>query len=652
MHLVLLPLLALVFLFLEIGIGGARLVYTVPAVCTLAVAGVLAALRPLPMRGKPSTWCLGTALVFGAYILVRNRLSEIDHLARLQFYIMAGCLIVYLLTALFLPDSRHRKALLVVLLALAVAQVLLGFYQFARVNAWMPLPWAQRRDDWWRASGFFISPNHFAGYLEILFFAAASFAVWGRGKAAGRILMAYAALVCVVGVAISGSRGGYLSVIFGGLVFFGLSLVASYHLRREAFPKIAIVSTLAAVLVAGGLFLTMFQSTTLLLRFQAINDPENMRFLLWDSALEQFMLSPWFGTGGFSFFYFGRLFRNPLVQNDPIHVHNDYLQLLADYGLAGVVLFGALYLAHAAAGWQGFRRRLRAMRSHAETQSDSLALAIAGLCVLAAYTVHSVVDFNMHLTVNALLVAFFLACLTSAVRAPGQSKNPGRLALLQRFVLPAGSIALLVHATPFIRSEYLSERARVALRDGHPSEALTLASDGLAIDAANPDLWFYAGEAARMLAWEDDAGRRALLQKSIESFTAGLRVFPYDSRLALKLAQTYSESGDYDTAAAFIDLAESLDPQSGLVFAFRGMIELAAGYIEDARAAFEDALALGGQGGDMARQGLQLAAEAEKNGLQPRSLLPPILLPDNPVKTESPILPEPEPGGVSDGTVQ
>jgi O-antigen ligase len=613
-----LGLLILVLLGLQVGIGGARLVYTVPGVSLLALAGLLAIFVPTRTDQKPSVWCLVAALLFSGYILVRNRLSEIDHLGRMQFYIMAGVLICYLLSALVLTSPKQRKALIYFLLIMALVQVGIGLYQFAKVNGWMPLPWAQRRDEWWRASGFFISPNHFSGYLEIAALMGLGLLLWGRQHIATRFLTGYAFFVCLVGIAISGSRGGYLSIMFGSFVFLGLSLYAWYYVRRERFVLLTSTVVVLTSIVVGGLFWIMFQSQTLKLRFQAINDPENMRFLLWDSAIQQWLLSPWFGTGAFSFFYFGRLFRNPSVQNDPIHVHNDYLQLLGDYGAIGGVLFLFLLIVHLMGGFRGLRVQLKRLQMAGETQSDSVALTIGGLSVIAAYLVHSVVDFNMHLTVNAILIGFVFGLLASPGTSVGSHRpvDAGPLPKILRFVLPVGCAALLWFTAAQIPSEYFSEKARVALRDENARASLEFALKGLAYDENNPDLLYYAAESSRILALQDPENENALRLQSISLFERALEVFPYDSRLGMKLALVWMQAGDYFEATNALAQAEEWDPFSSFVSAYRGILEMGDGNLDGALFSFEEARSLGGEGGRLATELIptvrQLLAEEEE----------------------------------------
>ena len=614
--LILLPILA-AFAILEIFIGGARLLYAVPGVVCLGVAALLSAFPLIKTSQRTSIAALTTSLLFAAYIGARNRFSEIEYIGRLQFFILAGCLLIYLIFTLVLTRPAERKGLFLFLLILALVQLIPGLIQFTQGNQWMLLPWAQRLDAGsWRASGFFICPNHFAGLLEAMALMASSYAIWGRLTMTSRILCGYAALLCMGGVAISGSRGGYLSLTFGIGVLIILTFIARLRLKKDQFLLATLIAlAVLAMLLAGILFL-LFQSPHLAERVAQINDPENCRLLLWSAAIQQFHLSPIWGTGGFSYLYYGRLFRDAAIQNDPIHVHNDYLQLLADYGLVGLSVFAVFLLTHLSAGIIAFRRFSESSSRHSlDLQSDRLALNIGALCVVAAYLVHSIVDFNMQLPLNAFMMAVILAVLANPgapSEAQGGSHSSDFFRTGVRYTLPLLGLVALIYGIPMIRGEYLSERARVALRDGHQKEALDWARKGILKDRDNPDLCFYQGEAALELALlgkTKSADTPGLSREAVDSFASGLRVFPYDSRLAVKSAQALAAAGNYSAAIDAIDFAEKIDPNSAFVPAYRGMVEYAFGYFDQARINFNQAVELGGEGAQIAQKGLKLLDE-------------------------------------------
>lgn len=608
---------------LEVGIGGARLLYGIPGICLMGLAGIATLLAGSRQGGKPDVTALVSTAIFALYVIVRNRLSEIEYIGRLQLFIVVGALLAYLIVALVVTSPKHRRILFAGVILLALLQLYPALIQFTQKNGWMPLDWAQRRGaQGWRASGFFISPNNFAGLMELACLMALSLTLWGRTSWVARMLFGYAALATAAGVVISGSRGGYLSLTAGAGVVAILSILA-WEKQREKNPLLAAAVTGGLLAVVCGGLVWALQSSAVSERVAQIHDPENMRLLLWKSALQQFGLSPVWGTGGFSFLYYGRLFRDPIVQNDPIHVHNDYIQLLADYGLAGAILFLLLLASQLRAGIAGFRHLVR--KSDDEKQNsygDRLPLLIGALAGLFAYVVHSVVDFNMQLPLNAVVMAMLLGVITNPGGRPvNSSLHHGHVRkTLLRGCIPLLGVLVLIYGIPRIPGEYYSEKSRVALRDGKPEEALKIARSGLQSIKDNPELYYQAGDAALRLAETEgkDAGRLHL--EAVDMFSKGLSLFRYDSRLALKLALAQASLGDYYTATETVRYAGKLDPNSSFVPAYRGYIEYVFRYYDDAEVAFRNAIDLGGEGADVARQGLALvekAREAAGPGIYP-----------------------------------
>jgi O-antigen ligase len=640
MHLLVLITIFVSLAFLEIFIGGARLLYAIPGILLVGLAAILSILRLKNSGGRTDLPALLSAGAFALYILVRNRFSEVEYIARLQFFIMAGCLMAYLLVALVITDPRERKLLFYFLIFLALAQLVPALIQFSEGNEWMPLSWAQRRvgAQGWRASGFFISPNNFAGYMEIISIMATSFVIWGRGGWVIRMLTAYTAVAAVAGVAISGSRGGYLSLTMGLCILSLLSFLA-WTRMHERNTKVALAVSASFVFMVFLIIWWSLQSGLVIERVAQINDPQNMRLFLWAAALKQFGISPLCGTGGFSYLYYGRLFRDPLVQNDPIHVHNDYLQLLADYGITGVALFLIFLVLNLRAGIRSFRLLAGRFSKAGWVPGDRLPLVIGSLSAVAAYMVHSVVDFNMQLPLNALMMAVVFGVLANPGGKPSSSKQDSNalVSSIFKWLLPVIGLSVIAYGAPMIQGEYLAEKSRVALRDGHTKKSLEIAREGLGKYNDNPELCFDAGEAALRLSDQEKKNTQALCNESVKYFTAGLKIFPYDSRLALKLAQAQAASGNYFHALAAVSYAEKLDPNSSFVPAYRGVVEYSFGYSENAMVSFNHAIELGGEGAQIARSGMEMAQKALEMEAPARELPD-----DQPLPTDYPKRTEPE----------
>lgn len=573
---------AALFLFIfavvlmQILIGGAGLVYGLPGDLLLGLAGVaLLFVQREKYCGSLTLWSGISALLLAGFVIARAFFSPVEYLARWDLFLTLGALLAYLMTSRYFVRSRERLIVVGVLAALALVHVVIGAIQFKQRDNFMLIPWMIRSDWDWRASGFYIYPNHLAGLLEMLCFLALSVCCWGRVQNWVRILGGYCALMCVVGIALSGSRGGYLSTLFGLVVFCAISLWVIRRVRPDRQWPLTAAALLGVGLLVGGALFFMVKSAAISERVETVYDPTNMRLHMWQSALQQFHLSPVTGTGSGTFLYYAREFRSPEVQADPIFVHNDYLHLLAEYGVIGAAL-GAVFLGlHIFSGVGGLRKIVNCkLKLEWRTSSNELALAMGALCGVAALLVHSVVDFNFHLPANALLGALLFGILaTPSADLKPLGEKPRRGAGWLPWVVPVAAVAMLALAVPLLPGEYYGELARRALRDRRYEESRALAERAVGYEKKNPNLYFHLGEARHfMTEGEKDAvARAALHEQAAEAYEEGLKLFPKDTRLLLKLGMTLDLAGRFAEADAIYQRAIEGDPNFGNVYAYYGL---------------------------------------------------------------------------------
>ncbi len=341
---------------MQVLVGGTRLVYCLPSSAAIGLAGGLAIFflrRPKP---TPNQICLAVAALFFAYILARAWLSPVPYIARSDIYSVLAGLVVYYLFACVFTDARLRLFVVGALLVLALAHVFVGALQFRDGNNFMPISWLQRYDYGPRASGFYVCPNHLAGLLEVVGILGLSAVCWSRWPIWLKLLVGYAVGVCYVGVILTGSRGGYLSTAASVIVFAFLSLTILRRSSRRAFWTVGGAGAVAAIILAAVAMYAINRSPYLSGRANNVIDTSNIRLDLWQAAIQQWHLQPVFGTGSGTHLYFGRLFRAPGVQRDPIYVHNDYLHLLAEYGLVGAAGMFLFVGAHLLAASRNFAR--------------------------------------------------------------------------------------------------------------------------------------------------------------------------------------------------------------------------------------------------------------------------------------------------------
>jgi O-antigen ligase len=256
--------------------------------------------------------------------------------------------------------------------------------------------------------GPYVSHNHYAGAMEMLVGICLGFCLSLRGGAQ-RALAGFAVLVMISSVVLSGSRGGTTALAIEGILF--VIVMATNQWRRSALAFFAITVVLAS-------FWLLPANVADRLSTVAKSDVSyTTRKALTLDSLRMFRQHPWagIGLGAFEAEY-------PRYQSFPSdllldYAHNDYAQLLAETGIAGVVLvLVSLVL---------FFSALRTvLRSGLSTQSSWIRLgAFLGCIGLLA---HSWVDFNFHIPANAAWFAF-LAGLTQAYAPTAQPMKARRV---------------------------------------------------------------------------------------------------------------------------------------------------------------------------------------------------------------------------------
>lgn len=260
------------------------------------------------------------------------------------------------------------------------------------------------------ATGTFVNKNHFACYLALCLAAGTALvirqyreaSIRGRGSGLVRLLGAEGsrtlvlALFLILGLAgllASFSRAG-IALGLGALVFTAVSGGGLRHLPRR------IVLVLLVVLVAL-VPLLQIGSDRLVERYQRTVDDfvaAGQRATVWGDSLRLALDHPWVGSGFGTFGAVYPLYRSAEVRLLYRYAHNDLLQFAAEGGAVGLVFLG-LFLAPLGA-----------------TITRSLAGA-RGLCALgiaaglAAFLLHSLVDFNMHIGANAATAAVLAGSL-------------------------------------------------------------------------------------------------------------------------------------------------------------------------------------------------------------------------------------------------
>lgn len=589
-------LITAALVFIQCYISGTRLAYSLPAYAVIGLAAVLSLFSASEARRQISRVCMfATALCF-TYLIARASQSPVEYLARADIYSILGCLAVYGLTAANITHRHLRSGLIAVLLGLAVIQAMMGVFQYADRPEWLPFnlvhPGAA-----FRGRGSFISSIHFAGYLEAIAPFGLAFAFWGSRTLWVRIMAGSVAVLAYFAIGLSGSRGAWLSSAFSLLVFAGISLNASRKVQRERFPAMIYVTVLAVIALPIGIYYLMQQSVGVRTRMDLLEkikerkiNEYDIRILNWEAAVDQWKLSPWTGTGAGTHLYYGRLFRRPGLQPDPIHAHSDYLELLAEYGIYGAIGVSIFLLAHFWSGARGNQRLLALRYEDPYRSSPELALNIGALTAASAYLAHSAVDFNLHLPGNALVMAFVFGLLanpSTPERKHTEESSPIKLPWLLRPAIPLLGLTLLAIAFKRFPSEYWESRARIAVLEQRYEDAIANARQALGTESKNPFIFYTLGEAHRRHSLLRENTADLELREAERAFRSALSIFKDDEFTLIRLGQTLDSLSEFRSARQAYQNALALDPNLGVLYGYYARHLQRVGRPEEAKVAYE-----------------------------------------------------------------
>lgn len=519
-------------------------------------------------------------LAFVGYAAWRALTLDVTYPARRELLLIAVVAIVFLValnTFYRQEPTQWVTNTLVTLGALVAAYALIQWIRTSPQVLWVAQPPQYLK----RAGGTFINPNHLAGFLCLIFPLAIAQVFVGRGSAISKIFHGYAALVMLAGIGVTMSRGGWVAASLGLLAMFGWLAWR----RRELRIPVAIAAV--AVLAAGWFFLERSEKARARIENIARDgtiDSGMGRGVIWRPAWAMWRDEPWLGVGPGQFDVRFPQYRGPRNQLSPGWVHNEYLNLLTDYGVVGAGLAALTVLA---LGW-GVVRSLkyveRAAGDLGSRSSNRTAFYLGATVGLGALAVHCVVDFDLHIPAIAATASLVAALLAAHLRHATERfwYSPGVVVRLILTVAAGGVIYWLVPQAIAFGREGLALNRIVRARQVTPELVadLKLAAEQM---PDNSRTAYELGENLRRLSFQGEDAWKDLAVQAIEWLDRAARLNPYDARTQLALGQTYRWINDPEKADTAFQKAAQLGPNDMFIASTLAWYALQKGQWEEAR---------------------------------------------------------------------
>lgn len=498
----------------------------------------------------PICW---SVLAFTAYAAARYFTAELEYPARAEVIQVLMYAFLFLAILNNLHKQEHTKVIIFTLVFLAMAISFYAMYQFVTGSDKV---WTFIKPYRHRGSGTYISPNNLAGFLEMILPLGLATLLVSRAKPVMKILVAYASLMILGGIAVTLSRGGWAAT---GVALLALFSVLLFH-RSYRLPA----AVLLVVLIAGGIYFVP-RAKFLKARVQetTTNDRLNdsARFDLWEPAVRLWRENIWWGIGPDHYNFRYRVYRPQSVQQQPDRAHNDYLNTLTDWGIVGL----ALVLSAVVFLYVGVFRTWRFVRGTSADlgggNSNKFALVLGTSLGLLAILIHSMVDFNMHIPANAVLAITLMALLSSTQRFATEKywfTVQFGTRVLTTFLVIAGVTCLIWYE---IRtgSEYRWLTKANQFQPASPERVVAL-ENAFAKEPKNFQTAYEIGEALRRQSWEGGGDYEELAQKAMVWFDRSLKLNPYDSNSFLRWGMCLDWLGRMDESGLYYAKATTLDP--------------------------------------------------------------------------------------------
>jgi O-antigen ligase len=332
-------------------------------------------------------WPLGGLFAIGlAQLLLRA--TPYSFLTHVELLKLAAYVLIFFLSTQVFRERRDLTNLVWFLILLCFSVSLLGIVQHfasdAKIYGFRTL--TAGGDPF----GPFVNRNHFAGFVELTLPAGLALLIF-RGLRRDMIpLTGLLTIVPVGAMILSGSRGGIVSFGFEIAV---LALLARLRKAPEG-PRLVALAIVGFAALALVVWLGAGQAIE---RFSSLHRGDvslGRRGTMIRGATHIFFDHPIKGAGLGSLV---AVFPRYEIAYDGYvvdHVHNDYVELLAEMGILGG-LGGLAFL------WILFRDSRKCFT--AEQGHFSRAVHAGAITALCGLLLHSMVDFNLHIPSNAIL---------------------------------------------------------------------------------------------------------------------------------------------------------------------------------------------------------------------------------------------------------
>ena len=239
--------------------------------------------------------------------------------------------------------------------------------------------------------GSFVNRHNFAAFMEMCIAVPLGLMFVGAVQKDKKLL--YVTAIALMGIAIilSGSRGGLVALL--AEIFFLIFLTTKTKGYNQLILKVGLGILLVATIIVGSTLIGGESSLTRIAETVGTEDVSSNRTHIWNVTLSiiknNFIFGTGYGSFGVAYTPYDTL--NGLERVE--QAHNDYLQVLSDAGIIGLIIAGLFVFTLFQSGIKNAQSSIPFRRG----------VAVGALAGCFAILVHSIFDFVLHTTAIAMM---------------------------------------------------------------------------------------------------------------------------------------------------------------------------------------------------------------------------------------------------------
>ena len=338
------------------------------------------------------------------------------------------------------------------------------------------------------------------------------------------------------------SRGGWVGLLFGSLIVVSVKFFSNYRLAMMGMVLCLIISGLVAFNISA-----KFKSRINSITVADSPDSGMFRIWLWKAAFQMWSDNKLTGVGPGQFQVRFPRYRPPTIPSNPEYVHNEYLEILVEYGGVGFVgMILIFYKIVITPLWLNLKSLIENKKLIESGMGCWLLGCIGGVLSLL---VHAIFEFSFHVPAIAFLGALLIGINWNASEMRTNNEF-AKVVIINNYI---SLISVLIITVIVLRAHLQYAREDLLLRKASTRGVLVLdrieyLNRARKLQPSNPKTIYGIGEELRLLAETSPKFSERGFKDAMDYFKQSAKLDPNFPGNFMSMGLCFKKLGDIQAA--------------------------------------------------------------------------------------------------------